>query len=81
MLRASQMFDPDLINLPPAPYLPKWFVPANALDASEEDAREGRVTEQREANGTIAGEGATQEPLLGLKADDPLVDNRLNGVG
>lgn len=73
------MFDVDLINLPPPQYLPRWF---QATDAAEEIPPEGSLpTEEREVKSIIAGSGEAQEPLLGLRQDDPLIDSRLNGVG
>ncbi|OCF57131.1 protein-tyrosine-phosphatase [Kwoniella mangroviensis CBS 10435] len=61
-----ELFDPDLVNLPPPQYRPSWWIPSSTLDDESSD-EEGKVESQtvnREVNGMVPG----QE---GVKPDIP----------
>ncbi|WWC70878.1 uncharacterized protein I206_104830 [Kwoniella pini CBS 10737] len=71
-----ELFDPDLINLPPPQNRPSWWLPISSVDDDDSEDEEIETTEtaDREVNGVVPGqEGVKEHMLNGNLAGDVVV--------
>ncbi|WWC88495.1 uncharacterized protein L201_003406 [Kwoniella dendrophila CBS 6074] len=71
-----ELFDPDLINLPPPHYIPSWWLPYSPKhdddDSSEEEQEEAK-TVYREVNGIVPGQEGAKEHSLNDETPQDIV--------
>jgi len=77
-----ELFDPDLVNLPPVQYRPGWFCMPDDEDEADEGV-EDEQTAERETDGVVPGEGEATEAITGMRAkgDERNGTASLAGVG
>ncbi|WRT67898.1 uncharacterized protein IL334_004872 [Kwoniella shivajii] len=71
-----ELFDPDIVNLPPPQYRPPWWLPLSASDgeSSEEEEEQEKEVQYRQVDGVFPGqEGAKDNPAGGMKSKDIVV--------
>ncbi|WVR06461.1 hypothetical protein IAU60_003492 [Kwoniella sp. DSM 27419] len=73
-----ELFDPDLVNLPPARHAPVWWQDPLALSEDEEESDteaeqigdEPKSSAERQSDGLVPGQQAAKEPTLGVDGDE-----------
>lgn len=82
-----KLFDPDLINLPLAEYLPAWFKSAEDEDedgngdGDGDDDKETETTAMRTGDGVIPGQGQSTESVVDGFESGRYPNGALTGVG
>lgn len=76
-----QIFDPDLINLPPREYLPAWFDCEDGDGDDTDYEAEDEAVAKRVADGVIPGEGEATESILGRPGEERDPASGVTGVG